>query len=366
MLAVMVLSSIAAAPAFAKYSTSTVSFKQLTAGKCLTFKDSPFSKGFMDGRYSKYMFGPFQNFCFTPDGKNVFANSIANDGKSLSTGLICYRHEGKIGQFRDGTVLQGYGHSDVLAISQPDLSKETYHVWLAKSKAKNAKNKEDTYGKIIERMTVSFKNGSDKMKVSDKIEITNYQYAQVNVKKGKRVSAKMPYGAPARLSAAVNQTDNRIAFRICFETGWGTNYVIYDLEKFDDAVDKAVKAGKKTYDIRQARDFQISNLRDNAVPLDGFQSMDVDKNYLYIVGFTAKKTKYNGGVYKIRYKNSIEELDEMGTLKGVVQQIKIELKSEIEGIKIAKAGKKMAYYLNAIPHKPGQLRWGQLIYKVER
>ena len=29
-----------------------MSFKQLTAGKCLTFKDSPFSKGFMDGRYS--------------------------------------------------------------------------------------------------------------------------------------------------------------------------------------------------------------------------------------------------------------------------------------------------------------------------
>ena len=269
-------------------------------------------------------------------------------------------------QFLDGTVLQYYGHSEVLAVSQPDLSQPKYHIWVAKCKKKYPKTKEQSYGTSIERLTVTVDGGRRAMAVVDKIEIKDFVNANVvQTKKGKRKAAKFKYGKPERVAAAASQDSNRLAFRLKFKTGKGTNFIIYDLNMLSADMDAMVAQGKTVYNMKRAKDFMISNTRCNLVPLGGFQSFDVDDTSLYIAGHSVKKAKYMAEIYKIPYKNTVKEVDKTKK-KSIQQRIKFQNELEFEGVKVKHEGDRTAYYFDFIIAPGGWLRYDQFLYKIYR
>ena len=360
------LSSLIATPAFAKTTSTTVTQQEIDASKYLQFNNSPSNSGFVDGRYKGvYQFSCYQNFAFTPDEKFVFANSIAKKDGTYNTGLMCFTNNGSTAEFLDGTILEYYGHSEVLAVSQLDPSQTRYQIWVAKCKNPHPKTKEQSYGTSIERLTVSVNAAQRAIVVENKIEINNFVNANVVEKKGKRKSAKFKYGKAERVAAAANQDTNRLAFRLKFKTGKGTNFIIYDLNQVSADMDAMVAQGKTVYNMKRAKNFLLSNTRCNLVPLGGFQSFDVDDANLYIAGASAEPKKFMAEIYKVPYKYTVKEVDKTKK-KSIKQRIKFQNQLEFEGVKVKHEGDRIAYYFDMIIAPGAWLRYDQFVYKIYR
>ena len=107
-----------------------------------------------------------QNFDFTPDGKYVFTIAEARTGSaihSLLTRCLVPSSRGSKASAvcQEAFILEKYGHSDVLSVTQENLNQEVYDLWVA------CKPGKDTHGTQIARITYKVgSNGKGKIRNS--------------------------------------------------------------------------------------------------------------------------------------------------------------------------------------------------------
>ncbi len=344
--------AVASAPAQAATKTKTIAAATLANGLQYTFKglcyngkNSPIHD--LDG--TKLAFSTVQNFAMTPDGKYVFTTSECRTGSTkhtLLTRCLAPEEPGKEAEapYQDAHVLKKYGHGESIAVTQPDLTKEEYHIWMA------CDPNSQGFGTKIVRLTYKVTDGVGK--ITKRVKIKNFKKA--NIKNGKATTFRGAV-APDRMNVAVDQDTNQVMFRLHF-TNLGVSYVSYDLKKLNSALNKV--ANNKYYNIAKAVKWQKANVRFSPLPCDAFQSFDIIGNSIYLCGGNMQK---GAQIYQINYKlyknGKAKEVNKEG-MANVARIIKLKLKLkvagntltqsslEIEGMKLIKSGKKTFCYVN--------------------
>ena len=261
---------------------STLQGPTMEAGKQFTFIGMPYN-----GKYSPitsfkgYKLVPrtIQNFAYTPDGKYVFTTSEAdsnNQRHSLLTRCSNPATKGPIAEsfFIDTIVLEKYGHGETIEITQPDLSRELYHIWVA------TKPTGGFYGLQIARLTYEVIDGHGT--ITNIAKLSNFR--KTNVKKGK--ACYFDKGAtkklmPERVNVSIDAANNQIAFRVEFNCDT-SNYLIYDFAKINAALDAVPNGG--CFNMKKAAKWQKANLRANLEPCREYQCFYILDNTLYISG----------------------------------------------------------------------------------
>lgn len=272
--------------------------EELEAGKQFYFKGMPYNgKNSPIKKYNgkKIKPGTIQNFAYTPDGKYVFTTGEGKVGSTRHTILSRCRYPSKIGAsskalFIQGHVLGGYGHGETIDITQPDLKKEVYHIWVA------TKPTGGFYGLQIARLTYVVDDGVGE--ITNVVRLTNFCKTNYN-KKGKPARFEdSKYGKyyAKRVNVSVDTDNNQIAFRIEF-TNDQTRYVIYDYKKINKALNKLENG--QTLDMKTALKWQVANIKFNSVPYRTFQSFCISDNTVYLAG---GYLKMGAKIYMFKYK----------------------------------------------------------------
>lgn len=76
-----------------------------------------------------------QNFCYSPDGKYIFNIGECLEGAKIHSLLTRCKIPKKTGAkasaiCEESVLLEGFGHGDSIAITQKNLSKEIYDIWV--------------------------------------------------------------------------------------------------------------------------------------------------------------------------------------------------------------------------------------------
>ena len=283
---------------YAKTSKTSVSGSQLQAGKQFTLSEMPYSgQHSIIKTYNGQTVTPsgVQNFAFTPDGKYIFNLGIARiSGKEHPLLTRCVlpaaRNAAQKAECKEAIVLCGYAHPEVLEITQPNLSQEVYHIWVASAPASNY------MGREITRLTLEVRSTGSV--ITKRVSINGFKNA--NTVDGKSTTFKGGK-APVAVCAALDTASNQIVFRLRMPSGLGVVYVSYNFAKINAVLDNLPDNGK--YNIANAKDWQRAILRCGVRPCDSLQSFDVSGNKLYLCGGHFNK---GAQIYVVNYKLSAE------------------------------------------------------------
>ncbi len=261
---------------------TTLQGPTMEAGKQFTFIGLPYN-----GKYSPikefkgYKLVPrtTQNFAYTPDGKYVFTTAEADSNNKRHTLLTrCSNPAVKGPQaeafFQETCVLENYGHGETIEITQPDVNREVYNIWVA------TKPTGGFYGLQMARLTYEVNNGVGS--ITKCVRLTNFR--KTNVKKGK--ACYFDKGAtkklmPERVNTSIDVANNQIAFRVGFNCNT-SNYLIYDFNKINTVLDELPDGG--SFNMKKAAKWQKANLRANLEPCRVYQCFYILDNTLYISG----------------------------------------------------------------------------------
>lgn len=351
LLGMILLAGISAGNAQAKTSTATVKAGALQKGLQYTLSEMPYNGAYspIGSTYKNEQFTirSVQNFAITPDQKYIFtvsegySGSIAAGKKhTILTRCAIPAQKGQEARalYQDSIILDGFGHGETIAITQGNLNRQTYNIWVACTPNGNPSQR---LGTDIARLTYKVENG--KGSITKKVIITNFS------RNGKPL-------AHDRVGVAVDEKNQNIAFRI--RSNSGTYYEIYDLRKLETKLNKIKKNQK--YDISKAGKAMLkADIKCNLIPKTYFQSFDIDGKFLYICGghmnvgagiykipFTYKKDKKGKAVPQVLQDAQVKKKIE------IVPEIKVDgttLKKsslEIEGMKVVANGSKTDYYVN--------------------
>lgn len=305
---------------------TSVSERELAAGLQFYFNNMPYSGS--NSPISTYKgkslsFSGIQNFDFTPDGKYIFTSSKCFTGSDMHTMITrCslpdpYDAE-EYAECREAFVLGGYGHGEVLAITQDDPDIEEYDLWVGC----DPENSNGGHATAIARLT--YKVGADGSgSITKTVKINGFKKA--NTKKGKAAYFKDKV-SPMWVIAAVDEDSNQIVFRLRFKEGYGCWFLSYDLGKIDAALDALDDNG--TYKIQKAAKWQKARIRYSK----SIQAFDVDGKKLYITD-GAKGGK--AMVYVLPYKtqSSKKVKDQKKTDKDLSKSISITPAITIDGVR---------------------------------
>ncbi len=287
-------------------------------------------------------FHSVQNFAFSPDGKFIFTTQDADSEGSATHNFLSWfkvpekKNKNAMAPYAGAVMFAEYGHSETLAVTQPNRKKQVYEIWLGCTPGSSGKPTE------IARVTLAI-SGRGKGTIKKTVKITGFSKL-LNIS-----------GAVVeRMNVATDEASGRIAFRVC-TAGHGFFYEIYDLKKLNAKLN-AVK-NKKSYNINNAGAFRIADVMCGLVPHQTFQSFDMDGNYIYVCG---GNFGMGVGIYKIPYKKAPKR-QYLSTMSSVSQNINLSInrikiageyfgkdRLEVEGMKIEPNGKKVNYYINFV------------------
>ena len=329
----------------------------MQAGKQFTFTGMPYNGKYSPVRWlngKKIKPGTTQNFAYTPDGKYVFATCQGMCGTGRHTilsrcSLPKKKNKDAKAEFQDGLILQGYGHGETLDVTQADLKKEEYDIWVA------TKPTGGFYGLQIARITYRVEP-SGMGSIVKIVRLGNFKWTNVN-KKGK--ADKFREGTEVfnvnRVNVSIDKDNNQICFRLEF-TNDQIRYVIYDFKKINKALNKLDYG--QCFNMKGAAKWQVANLKINAYPYKTFQSFCIMDNTLYLCGGYLNK---GAQIYVVKYKTQKRgKTKEVKIVKKqyerfvkIETQLKIGKKTlgkdrlEIEGMKVYKNKKgKKEFFIN--------------------
>lgn len=367
LLGMLLIAGICAGNAQAKTTSVTVKAAALQKGLQYTLSKMPYN-----GMHSpvvnvygneNFTVRSVQDFAITPDQRYIFTVSEGHSG-SLAFGrkhtvlarcaIPAQKGQNARAVCQEAVILDNYGHGETIAVTQSDLGRQTYNIWVA---CTPNSVQEKRLGTDIARLTYKVVNG--KGKITKKVILTNF------ARNGKTLVRD-------RVGVAVDEKSQKIAFRIRTKTG--TFYEIYDLKKLEKKLNK-VKNNKK-YNMSKAEAILKADIQCSLIPKNAYQSFDIDGKYLYICGGNTEK---GAGIYKVPYKTykngkaTPQELNE-GRIRQIIEiipKIKVDGKLpssaylEIEGMKVFAKGAKTDYYVNFFMKK-SSIRNAIGIYKFTK
>lgn len=254
-----------------------------------------------------------QNFDYTPDGKYIFTIGECSTG-SKKHGLLSRcslpskKGETATARCLEAVVLEKFGHSDVLAITQDNLKKQVYNIWVS------CKPGADGVGRQIARLTYKVdKNG--KGKITKTVYIKGFE--KTNVTKGKAGYYKDKVKAEW-VHCAVDADSNQIVFRLKLPAGYRCVYLSYNLKSINSALNSL--KNKATFNIGSKPKWQLARIECGLSPLCSFQSFDVEGKSLYLAG---GNFGLGSEIYVIDYKTYT---------KGNVKQLTVKKKSQLSEV----------------------------------
>lgn len=280
LLTLLIITAIGAFPAYAKTAKKTISYKKLNSGKQFTMVDMPYHGAYSPIKTYKghpIAISQIQNFDYTPDGKyiiNIGDCKINDKNYSLLTRCTLPKKRGPKATATcvDALVLGRFGHSEVVCVTQDDLSKEIYNLWIA------ANPGSDGYGREIARLTYKVAR-SGKGRITKKVYLKGFEKS--NVENGKPAYYKNKPSVEW-MNCSVDTKNNQIMFRMRFPSGMGCYYVSYDYKKINSALNKL--GNNKKYNISKAAKWQRAIIHCSLRPLDTLQSFAVSGNKLILCG----------------------------------------------------------------------------------
>ena len=383
LLAVLFLES--AAPGFSltvnaasinsKAHKQSVNGDDLMSGKQFTLVNMPFNGE--DSIIKKYKgesltINSVQNFDFTPDGKYIFTLGECSTGSgtvhSLLTRSVVPSETGAAAEAecKEAVVLGKYGHGDVLAITQDNLSQEVYNLWVS------CKAKSSGHGTQIARLTYKVKGG--KGKIVNTVFIKGFEKA--NVVKGKAAyfdgKAK-----PEWVECAIDTGSNQIVFRLNMPTGHSNVYLSYNFKKLNKKLDTIGNNG--SFNISSGAKWQMAHIESRLVPLSTFQSFAVQGKKLYLAGgnmglgaeiyVIPYKTQSNYTKIRVQQKNYMSSVSKVISIDPEVtiyDAVYDRDYLEIEGLKVGRnSNGKIDYYVSFLCPGP-RLQDSTAIYKFTR
>ena len=291
-----------------------------------------------------------QNFDYTPDGKYIFTIGECSTGSQKHGLLTRCAIPKKTGQSAeaesvDTMVIEGFGHSDTLAITQDDLSAQVYNIWVSCNPGTSG------YGRQIARLTYKV----DKSGVG---KITKTVYIK-GLEKTKVTSGKAGYyqnkATPERVYCAIDADSNQIVFRVQV-SGLGCYYLSYNLSNVNSAMNSVKNKG--SFDISAKPKWQNARIVCNLTPLCNYQSFTVKGKSIYIIGghfglgaqiYVFGYTTQKNGIIK---EQTIANTSELSAIIDIDSVIKIddaeydENYLEIQGLKVTKQNKKTYFHIN--------------------
>lgn len=332
----------------------TVKSSTLQKGLQFTLTDMPYNgeqsiiKKYKD---KKLTVNTVQNFCYTPDGKYILTIGESNTGNKkhgLLTRSTLPKKKGTSAKAKavEAIVLGSFGHSDVLAVTQDNLSKEVYNLWVS------CKPGGDGYGRQIARLTYKV-SSSGKGKISKTVYIKGFE--KTNVSKGKAGYYKDKVKAEW-VHCAVDTDSNQIVFRLKLPSSYSCYYLSYDYKKLNKALNSL--KNKESFNISSKPAWQKARINCSLTPLCSFQSFDVKGKNLYLAGgnfglgaqvYVIGYKTYKDGKVKEKLVKKKSELTKIITLDAVIKvddALYNKNYLEIEGVKVMKDGKKTYCYVN--------------------
>ena len=292
-----------------------------------------------------------QNFDYTPDGKYVFTIGECNTGNKkhgLLTRCSLPSKKGANAKSKclEAVVLEKFGHSDVLAVTQDNLKKQVYNIWVS------CKPGADGVGRQIARLTYQV-NKAGKGKITKTVYINGFE--KTNVTNGKagfyedKVKAEWVH-------CAVDARSNQIVFRLKLPAGYSCVYLSYNLKNINKALN-ALK-NKATFNIGSKPKWQNARIVCGLSPLCSFQSFDVAGKSLYLAG---GNFGLGAEIYVINYKTykdgkvnelNVKKKSQLSDIVSIDNVIKVDDALynknylEIEGLKVEKKNGKTNCYIS--------------------
>ena len=291
-----------------------------------------------------------QNFGYTPDGKYIFTIGECNVSGERYGMLTRCAVPSKVGEdaeapSQDVMVLEKFGHSDVIAVTQDDLSKQVYNLWVS------CKPGNDGYGRQIARLTYKV-DSAGKGKIAKTVYIKGFE--KTNVSSGKAGYYTNKLGAE-KIHCAVDAESNQIVFRLKLE-GASCYYLSYNLKNINSALNSVKDKG--TFDIGTKPKWQNARVVCNLTPLCTFQSFDVEGKSIYIIGghfglgaevYAFDYETQKDGKIKEQNIKTTSDLSRIVTLDAVIKIDDADYDKnylEVEGFKVEKSGKKTYCYVS--------------------
>lgn len=292
-----------------------------------------------------------QNFAYTPDGKYIMTIGECSTGSEKHGLLTRCAVPSKTGEKAEAEseqaiVLEKFGHSDVIDITQENLSKKVYNIWVSCKPGTNG------YARQIARLTYKI-DKSGRGKITKTVYIKGFE--KTNVTKGKAGYYTNKVEAE-RVHCAVDTDSNQIVFRAHFPSGYGCYYLSYDFQNINSALNSLKNKG--TLDIGSKPKWQKARIVCNFVPLCTFQSFTVKGNKLYLAGghfglgaqiyVVSFETQKDGNIKEQNIK-TMSQLSDIITLDAVIRIDDADYDEnylEIQGLKVTKKGKKTYCHIN--------------------
>lgn len=331
----------------------TVKSSTLQAGKQFTLMNMPYNG--VNSIISTYKNKDLtvrciQNFDYTPDGKYIFTiGECTTDGIKHGMLTRCAvpdkKGENAQAQAQEVHVLESFGHSDVIAVTQDDTSKKVYNLWVS------CKPGADGYGRQIARLTYKI-DKSGKGKIAKTVYINGFEKTNVSAGKAGYYTNKLK---AEKIHCAVDAESNQIVFRVKLE-GSSCYYISYNLKNINKALNSLKDKG--TFDIGSKPKWQNARIVCNLTPLCTYQSFAVEGKSVYIVGghfglgaqiyAFSYSTQKDGKIKEQSIKNT-SQLSEIIDIDAVIKIDDADYDKnylEVEGFKVTKKGKKTYYDLN--------------------
>jgi len=356
----------------------SISTNSLTKGKQFTFTYMPYNG--QNTRIPKYKgkaltVHTVQNFAITPDGKYCFTVSECNVGSTIHTLLCRTEMPKKVGakaqaECKAAMVLDKFGHGEAIDISQPDLSKPIYDIWVACT-GKSIPGVSYTFGTEIARLTYDAR----KDKITKTVKIGNFKKGNTSGR-----SAAAFDGTPYRLNVSLDVPGNRMMFRIVFLEG-GCAYTVYEFKKLNAMLDK-LKNGKKL-DISKAASLQFARVMTSLIPHGSFQGFATVGNNLFIQGgnkglgaqiYHIAYKAHKAGAVSDQYFTEESHVKRIITLPNTLTAVDIihgtkkkagKADLEVEGLKVARGGSGKFVFRN-VWYVPSTIQHSIPVYKFTR
>ena len=331
----------------------TVKTSALQAGKQFTLMNMPYNgtnsiiKTYKD---KELTVRTVQNFDYSPDGKYIFTIGECSTGSQkhgLLTRCAAPKKNGKTAEAQsiDTMVLEGFGHSDTLAITQDNLSKQIYNIWVSCNPGTNG------YGRQIVRLTYQV-DKSGVGKITKTVYIKGLE--KTNVTSGK--AGYYPNKAtPERVHCAIDTDSNQLVFKIQ-ASSIGSYYLSYNFENVNSAMNSVKNKG--SFDISAKPKWQNARIICNLTPLCTYQSFTVKDKNIYIIGghfglgtqiyVFSYETQKNGNIKEQNISNT-SQLASIITIDSVIKFDDAEYDKnylEIQGLKVTKESKKTYFHIN--------------------
>ena len=331
----------------------TVKSSTLQSGKQFTLTDMPYNG--VNSIISTYKNQDLtvrciQNLGYTPDGKYIFTIGECSAGgkkHGMLTRCSVPTKTGKTAEAKSQSVhvLDSFGHSDVIAVTQDDLSKKVYNLWVS------CKPDTDGYGRQIARLTYKVdKSGTGK--ISKTVYIKGFEKTNVSGGKAGYYTNKLK---AEKIHCAVDAESNRIVFRLKLE-GSSCYYLSYNLKNISSAMNSVKDKG--TFDISSKPKWQNARVVCNLTPLCTFQSFDVEGNSVYIIGghfglgaqiYSFDFETQKDGKIKEQNIKTTSDLSKIITIDSVIRIDDADYDKhylEVEGFKVEKISKKTYCYVS--------------------